>query len=79
MVRKLGNVKQVACHSGHNLTYFGIVKVAERELFKVVKQVAAHIGFQPRAHDVTHVRHVVVCNRVDNSQKQIRTAEPQHG
>jgi len=45
---------------------------------QVGKEVGAHIGFDFRAHYVSHRRHIIVGTGVDYPQHQIKNAAPYH-
>ena len=75
MVGKFGYVKQVARNSRHKLSDLCFRKIAERELFNVLKQRRAHIGFNSCAHNVTDIRHKILRRYVNYPQNKIQRGD----
>jgi len=75
VVRKLGNIKQVAGDAAHDLADFGVVVVAKGQLLQMGEKISAHIGFNARAHHVTFGLHVIVGRCVDDAQQHIQRAQ----
>ena len=78
VMRKLGDVEKVAGYAPHNLTDFCIVEIRFRKLLQMRIRARTHIRFDFRAHNVTRVRHIIVCKSVDNSQNKIQKRQRQH-
>ena len=78
VVGKFRHVKEVAGNPGHNLPDFGVVIIGEGELLQMVKEVPAHIRFNPGAHHMANRRHIVVGRAVNEAQDQVKQPQLQN-
>ena len=75
---KFGDVKQVACQTGHEGTDLGVVVIGEGQLLQMPEEISSHIGLDTAAHDVSHRRHIIVCRGVYNAQNKIQKTATQN-
>ncbi len=77
MVREFGHFEQVTCNARHELPDFIAVVISIGQPLQMRKQVAAHVGFDPRSHDMPHICHKIVGACIDNPQKKVQCADAQ--
>ena len=77
VVGKLGDVHQVVDDARHDDAGLVLVKVGERQLLQVLKDVAAHVCLHAHADDVALVLHEVLHDSLDDVDHQQRRAPGQ--
>ena len=78
MVSKLGDFKQVVDNAGHYRAGFVVVKVPERQLFDVMKEVLAHVALYTHAHDMSPILYYVCKECFQYIHKQQHSAPNQY-
>ena len=77
VVGKLGHIEQVACNPRHDLPNLVAIVKGVGQPLEMVKQIAAHVGFDPGSHHMPDALHKIVCGCIDDPQNQIEQPDPQ--
>ena len=71
VVGKLRHIKQVVGDPPHDLPHLCIVVIGIGQLLQMGIGIPSHIRLDGGAHDVPHIRHIIIGHAVDDPQHQI--------
>ena len=75
MMGEFRHIKQIIGDPPHDLTDFSIVIISIGQLLQMVVCISAHVRLDLRAHDVSHIGHIVTGDAIHDTKSEIQNSQ----